>query len=89
MAKRKGRKANLEYWQVRIVTRRRVWLSPFSGFLIDFPDEVFPQLSLYRGREKLSRKKSSLIVGLLYVSHSFSAWVRVLIYINCCICVNC
>ena len=39
-------------------------------------NEVFPQLTLYRGREKLSRSKSTLVVGLLYISHSFSAWVR-------------
>ena len=43
--------------------------------LVDFADEVLPPLTLYRGREKLSRRKSALVVGLLYVSHSFSAWV--------------
>ena len=38
---------------------------------------VFPQLTLYRGRELLSQKKSALVIATLYFSHTFSAWASV------------
>ena len=40
-----------------------------------YAGEVFPQLTLHKGREQLSQKKSVLIVSLFYSSHFLSAWV--------------
>ena len=36
---------------------------------------VFPRLTLHKGQEALSYRRSALVLSLLYTSHIFSAWV--------------